>query len=238
MVDVTAKPEDTAARVTLASQTGFGQIRYTLDGRPPTARSTVYGEPIRVALPSTLRAASFVGARRVSPILDKHLDSASVRTRASQELNLCPGTLPLNLEGAATANGRRPVFLIQIMNPCWVWPDANMSDVSQIRLTLASAPFNLQLGAEIDKVVHRPASSPNGEFQVRLDNCDTGELVAVLPLRPGRTELELAADIKPTTGVHALCFAYAGGERLDPIWGIDKVELFPRGHAAQAPGHV
>ncbi|MGB5851841.1 MAG: family 20 glycosylhydrolase, partial [Rhodanobacter sp.] len=47
------------ATVTLASQTGFGAIRYTLDGSAPTPASPRYEAPFTVTLPVTVRAASF-----------------------------------------------------------------------------------------------------------------------------------------------------------------------------------
>ncbi|MGH7023208.1 MAG: beta-N-acetylhexosaminidase [Caulobacteraceae bacterium] len=219
------------ARVVLSNQTNQGQVRFTLDGTPPGATARVYGGPIETALPARLRAAAFEGGQRISPELDERLDAASLRTRVSQQLTLCPGTLPLNLEGQPTADGRRPVFLIQIMNPCWTWPAADLSGVSRARLTLAATPNNLQLGPQTAQVVHRPTASPNGEFQVRLDNCDTGRLLAIVPLPAPAAEVTLEADLPATAGTHGLCFIYAGGARVDPIWGLEKVELI------EGPGH-
>jgi hexosaminidase len=133
------------------------------------------------------------------------------------------------MEGQPTADGRRPVFLIQIMNPCWVWPSLDAAGVHHVRMTLAAAPFNLQLGAQLSQVVHRPSSSATGEIQVRLDNCDTGELLAALPLPAARPEVTLEADLPARSGTHSICFVYAGGARLDPIWGVEKVELIRSG---------
>jgi hexosaminidase len=227
-IDLKATPDGMgAATVTLANQTGFGQVRYSLDDQRPTAASDPYTAPLRVTLPARLRAATFVGPRQISPVLEKMLDKASVRTRVSQQLTLCPGTLPLVLEGQAGEGGTRPAFLVQIMNPCWIWPDADLADIAAVKLDVVAAPFNLQLGADLAKVVHRPASTPPGEIQVRLDDCDTGELLAAAPLAEGRTRLEATVTLPPRQGVHALCFAYAGA-RNDPIWGLRQVELVPR----------
>jgi hypothetical protein len=118
------------------------------------------------------------------------------------------------------------------MNPCWIWPDVNLSDVRAVRLTVVAAPFNFQLGADIDKVTHRPASAPGGEFQVWLDNCDTGELLIAAPLEPGTIRRGLTIELPPRQGVHALCFAYAAGSRVDPIWGVYQVELIPHAGAS------
>jgi hexosaminidase len=187
----------------------------------------MYSGPLRLTLPARLQAATFVGPRRISPVLDERLDAISVRTRVSQQLTLCPGGLPLILEGQTAEGGTRPAFLVQIMNPCWIWPDADLSDTAAVKLDIVAAPFNLQLGADLDKIVHRTANSPGGEIQVRLDNCDTGELLGAAPLPEGRTGLKATVSLPARKGVHALCFAYAGA-RVDPIWGLSQVELVPR----------
>ncbi|HEY2480694.1 MAG TPA: hypothetical protein VGI30_00680, partial [Caulobacteraceae bacterium] len=88
-----------------------------------------------------------------------------------------------------------------------------------------------QLGAELDKVAHRPAQSPGGEFQVRLDNCDSGELLATAPLPVGAARLTQTVRLRAVSGVHALCFVPATGPRADPIWGLYKVRLVTRAAA-------
>jgi hexosaminidase len=231
-VEAKTNPEGAAgARVTLANQAGYGQIRYSLNDQPLDGTAKAYAEPLRLTLPVRLQAASFVGARRISPILDETLDAAGVRTRYSQQLTLCPGTLPLILESPPERSGPRPAFLVQIMNSCWIWPDADLSDVAAVRLDVAPAPFNLQLGAELDKVVHRPTQAPSGEFQVRLDNCDNGQLLGAAPLTADSARQTLTVPLPQTSGVHALCFVHAAGPRLDPIWGLYEVRLQTRAAA-------
>jgi hexosaminidase len=117
-------------------------------------------------------------------------------------------------------------MLIQVMNSCWIWPDAQLSNVGGVRITVGALPFNLQLGSELAHIVHRPSSTPGMELQVRLDSCD-GELLAALPLGPAKPGLaSLSAALPPRLGTHALCFAVAG-DKLDPIWAIDEVQLVP-----------
>ena len=231
-VEAKTSPEgDNGASIALTNQAGFGQIRYSLDGQPLDSTAKLYAGPLRVTLPIRLQAAAYVGARRVSPVLDENLDAAGVRTRFSRQLTLCPGTLPLVLEGPLEPSGSQPAFLIQIMNSCWIWPDVDLSQVGAVRLDVVPAPFNLQLGAELEKVVHRPAQAPEGEFQVRLDNCDSGELLGVAPLGAGATRLTLTVPLPQVSGVHALCFVHAAGLKLDPIWGLYKVRLVTRAGA-------
>lgn len=228
-VDVEAAPAAGGkAQVVLSNQTNYGQVRYTLDGGSPTSASPAYSGPFDIALPARIRAAAFVGARMISPGLDERLNSITVHTRVSQQLTLCPGTLPLNLEGQPAASGRRPVFLIQIMNPCWIWPDVDLTGVERIRLTLAATPDNLQLGPQASQVIHRPSDSATGEIEVRLDNCDTGERLAAAPLPSPKAEVTVELELPARAGTHALCFVHADGGRPGPIWGLEKVELAPK----------
>lgn len=232
-VDLEATPAgDGKATVVLSNQTNYGQVRYTLDGGPVTAASAAYAAPLEIPLPARLRAAAFVSGRRISPELDELIDAALLRTRVSQQLTLCPGTLPLNLEGEPTAQGRRPVFLIQIMNPCWIWPDVDLASVGRVRLTLAATPDNLQLGPQASQVVHRPSDSPTGDFEVRMDNCDTGERLAAVSLPAPAPETFLELDLPARAGTHALCFVHADGGRPGPIWGLETVELIPAARGA------
>ena len=228
-VEAKTNPEGAVgARVTLANQAGYGQVRYSLNGRPLDNTANVYAEPLRLTLPVKLQAASFVGARRISPVLDETLDAASVRTRFSQQLTLCPGTLPLIIEGPPDRGGSQPAFLVQIMNSCWIWPDADLSDVAAVRLDVVPAPFNLQLGAELDKVVHRPTQAPSGEFQVRLDDCDNGQLLGGAQLAASVARQTVTVTLPQVSGVHALCVVHAAGPRLDPIWGLYEIRLVTR----------
>ena len=226
-VDLEAAPGAAGrAKVVLSNQTNYGQVRYTLDGGPPTAASPAYAAPLDIALPARLRAVIFVSGRRISPELDSRLDAASIRARVSQQLTLCPGNLPLNLEGQPAAGGR-PVFLIQIMNACWIWPDVDTSSLTRVRLTLAATPDNLQLGPQASQVIRRPTDSPTGEIEVRLDNCDSGERLAAVPLPGPQAEVTLDIDLPPRPGTHALCFVHADGGRPGPIWGLERVGLNP-----------
>ena len=149
--------------------------------------------------------------------------------RASQQLTLCPAGLPLNLEGQPTATGRRPVVLVNIMNPCTTWPGVDLAGVTGVKLTLAAMPYNFQLGPDEAHVVHRPSDAPGGQIEVRLDDCDKGERLAVLPLPAPQAEIHLQAATPARTGSHSLCFVYANGEKLDPLWAVETVELIRSG---------
>ncbi|MHB8528942.1 MAG: family 20 glycosylhydrolase [Caulobacteraceae bacterium] len=239
MVKLDASPDPATGGVDLAlsNQLGVGQIRYTLDGSAPEANSSLYERPIAAPLPVRVRAADFMAGRPVSPFLDRNLGQAQVLRRTSQELSLCTSKLALNLEERARASGLGPLYLIDIMNPCWIYRNAELTGVDAILVSLAQIPFNFQLGADMAKIVLRPPSTPGGELEIRMDSC-AGELVASFPLE--RVGLSggaaiLTAAIPPHSGRHDLCAsftAHGGG----PLMALDWLQLSPYRLASAGAG--
>jgi hexosaminidase len=149
------------------------------------------------------------------------------RRRRSQELRTCSDKLVLNLEDDAPVHGERAVFLVDIMDPCWIFENANLSGITSIVATVGQFPFNFQIGKDRDAIRLRPPRSPEGELEIRIDGC-TGELLAALPLAPaagqtGVTRLP-AATVAEHSGEHDLCLAFTG-RGIDPMWAIESIEL-------------
>ena len=147
--------------------------------------------------------------------------------RRSQELATCADKLVLNLEDDAPLAGTRAVFLVDIMQPCWIYERADLSQVTQIAASVGQFPFNFQIGADRDAIRLRPPATAEGELEIRLDDCD-GELIASMPLAPAVasdtvTRLPPAA-IQPRDGAHDLCLTFTG-RGIDPMWAIDSIEL-------------
>jgi hexosaminidase len=147
--------------------------------------------------------------------------------RRSQELATCADKLVLNLEDDAPLAGTRAVFLVDIMQPCWIYERADLAQVTQIAASVGQFPFNFQIGADRDAIRLRPPATAEGELEIRLDDCD-GELIASMPLAPAVasdtvTRLPPAA-IQPRDGTHDLCLTFTGGG-IDPMWAIDSIEL-------------
>jgi hexosaminidase len=225
--DVQFDAAQNRVRVALATEIGQGDIRYTTDGQAPTARSPRYDRPLTLSLPVALKAQAFDDGRAISPLVERRFDAWSVRRRASQDLRLCSNAVALNLEAAAPASGPRPVFLVDIMNPCWILPAADLRGVDRLEVSVGRVPFNFQLGKDIESIRLRPPATLAGELEVRKDSCD-GPIVAILPLasaaaRRGLTTL--SGDIKGG-GPHDLCFAFTA-RRLDPMWVINWIQLVP-----------
>ena len=147
----------------------------------------------------------------------------------SQDLKTCSGKLVLNLEDDAPIAGPRAVFLIDILNPCWIFPAVELTATSTLTAAVGQVPFNFQIGKDIDQIKLNPPRTAAGELEVRLDACE-GEPVAVLPLAVAvDNDAVTVLPQAPLTGVHGqheLCLRFT--ERtLDPMWAIDWVEITP-----------
>jgi hexosaminidase len=208
----------------LASQ--HGQIRYTTDGAAPGAASSRYQSPVTVTAPVRLRAATFIGGREVSPELDRRIDPAGPEQRLSQELTLCTNKVSLNLAGQ---NPAQPgPYLVDIMNPCWIWTGADLSRFGELRVAVTRLPFNFQIGADAAKIALRPPATPAGELEVRADGC-AGAPIARLSLAPALQSngvTVLSGRLPPLAGPHDLCLGFTA-RKLDPMWVLAWAELAP-----------
>jgi len=149
------------------------------------------------------------------------------RSLKSQQLQLCSDRLTLSLEDDAPVRGDRAVFLIDIMNPCWLWPAADLEHGATLTARVGQVPFNFQIGKDVEKIVLRPPATADGELEVRLDGCD-GERIASLPLGPAVTDPAVttlpAVALAPRPGRHDLCFTFTS-RAIDPMWAIDSLAL-------------
>jgi hexosaminidase len=150
--------------------------------------------------------------------------------RSSHELSSCSENLLLSIEDDAPLRGERAIFLVDLMNPCWIYKDADLSAVAAIAASIGQVPFNFQIGDDVNKIPLRKPHSPAGELEVRVDGCD-GERVAMLPLAPAVTNYAVTrlppAPITARGGKHDLCFMFTQAG-VDPMWVIDAVELVGR----------
>jgi hexosaminidase len=147
--------------------------------------------------------------------------------RSSHELRSCTNEIVLSLEDDAPPSGERAAFLVDIMNPCWIYPAADLSHVTGIDASVGQLPFEFQLGADVHIPKLNPPQTPAGELEVTIDGCD-GERIAVLPLQPAVannavTELP-AAKLAHRDGTHDLCMKFTQRSH-DPMWVLDWVRL-------------
>jgi hexosaminidase len=229
-VQLTASDGESAGvAVELSNQSGIGQIRYTIDGSSVAADSAQYAKALILPAETELRAATFLDDRQMSREV-RTIAGRTARHRSSQELKLCTENLALSLEDDAPIAGGRSVFLIDVMNPCWIWKDADLSSVTHLKVAVGQVPFNFQIGADRDKIRLAESASTAGELQVRAGACE-GDLVATLPLQDatrsnGVSVLQTELSWSPAAPTD-LCLRFTG-EELDPMWAIDWIELSPR----------
>jgi hexosaminidase len=147
--------------------------------------------------------------------------------RTSHELAPCSEKILLSLEDDAPLQGERAVFLVDIMNPCWLYRDADLSQVTAIAASVGQVPFNFQIGDDVKMIPLRKPQTRAGELEVRMDGCE-GEKIATLPLAPATKSYAVtqlpAAAIAKRSGPHDLCFTFTQAT-VDPFWVLDAVQL-------------
>ncbi|MBM0107273.1 family 20 glycosylhydrolase [Steroidobacter sp. S1-65] len=147
--------------------------------------------------------------------------------RSSHELALCSDKIRLSLEDDAPVTGDRAVFLVDILDPCWVFKDADLSKVQSLVAAVGQVPFNFQIGDAVKQIPLPPPATAAGELEVRIGDCK-GERIAVLPLAPAVGNHAVTtlppAQITPREGKHDLCFTFTR-KSIDPTWVIDSIAL-------------
>ena len=134
------------------------------------------------------------------------------RSRSGNELEPCRADAePMRVAGTRSAQGERPVYKIDIGNPCWRWPQAPVDAATAVVLDIDRIAW--QFGDEASHAVVRPKRSAAGEFDIHLDTCD-GPLLASTPLAAAQARGELVAAIaQPAAGAHDVCVTATGDPR-------------------------
>jgi hexosaminidase len=142
-------------------------------------------------------------------------------------LTSCSKEILLGLEDDAPLSGERATFLVDIMNPCWIFPAADLSRITGAQAAVGQLPFEFQLGADVHLPHFDRPQSPSGELEIRLDRC-AGERIASMSLQPavGNNAVTVlpGASFAHHDGQHDLCFKFAQGSP-DPFWVLDWVQL-------------
>lgn len=223
-VHAQGRPAPRGASVTLTGAEDIGQIRYTTDGSSPTAASPLYQAPLTVPIGTVVRAQAFQGAAPLAPATSFTADARAIRTRTSQELKSCSNDLVLNLEDDGPVRGERARYLVNIMNPCWIYQGADLTGVEQIEVAVGQLPFNFQIGRDVEKIKFRPPATPAGELEVRQGSCQ-GAVVATLPLGPAAASNGVTVLRGPIKGgAGDLCFTFTQ-KTVEPMWVVGRITL-------------
>jgi hexosaminidase len=213
--------------VSLSNQADFGRIRFTTDGSAVNSESQIYTGPITLPLPSVVQAGTFYNGDLATPAIDETLNALTVRRRNSRELQLCSENPAIQIEDDAPLHGNHAVFLVNYMNPCWIYKGADLNGVVDIEVAVGQLPFNFAFADNAKPVLRKP-STPFGELEVFNSSCK-GKPIASVSLEPAIhndavTRLRIALPVM--IGVHDLCFTFAR-PTLDPMWVVDWVQLLP-----------
>jgi hexosaminidase len=180
-------------------------------------------------LTSQFRRYQALGVRNAPPLSPTNADTQQHRT--SHQLKLCSDKLVLSLEDDGPVDGSRAVFLIDIMNPCWIDPAVDLTTGATLQAAVGQLPFNFQIGDDVKKIELLPPATPEGELVVFAGGCE-GPRIASLPLAPaaaqqGVTVLPLIALEPRAGGPQDLCFRFTQRE-VDPMWAIQWIEIRER----------
>ena len=205
----------------------IGQVRYTTDGGEPRPVSPAYKAPLALKPGVELKARTFLDHYPLGRTRAWAVTPETALTRRSHQLARCTENLLLNLEDdGANATGERGTFMLDILNPCWIWKSVDLTNGARLIVTVGQLPFNFQLGNKLDPLPVRPASRPEGELEVRF-GCK-GPRLATVPLTEAarnRALTELQVDV-PGRGVGDLCFTFAS-RAIEPMWALYSVRMAP-----------
>ncbi|MHA6720735.1 beta-N-acetylhexosaminidase [Sphingomonas sp. RS6] len=221
-------------QVALASQTGFGTIRYTLDGKAPTATSRAYTAPLTVKPGTTILAAAFdaAGAPVAAP---RRFDSsaAALLTRTSATMAPCPVGSPLMLRVPLNPDATTgPAFSVNIFNTCSIYPQAPMDLATGFTVDVARLPRNWALAHDYGAVQRTYSVTPYGELVVTArcqskDKATPPVAIAAFPLPDPATapqQFRFTGTLPKLAGDEDLCFQFTS-PISDPFYAVDRVVL-------------
>lgn len=215
-------------RLALSTGLGVGEIRYSLDGRAPTASSPTYAAALDLPSGATVKARAFLDGQALGRERSWTIEPALLRTRVSGQLKLCTDKVPLTMiDDAPRDLAKRAMMFVDILNPCWIWEGADLSKGAVISVRASQIPFNFQVGKDRDQIPLRPPATPGGELEVRA-GC-AGERLAAIPLgdaakNPGLSTI--AGHLPARSGKVDLCLSFTA-KSVDPFWAIERVTLTP-----------
>lgn len=237
-LDANAALKNGKALVTLSNQAGYGEIRYTTDGRTPDGHAALYREPLAVASPATIKAVTYASdGNELAAVRTRVIDRAHLLTRAGMELSNCKGSdFRLHLQPMPDATSMTPVYAVNVFDTCQQYPSAPLDGIGAIHVEVARLVRNYALAHDIKLVVSRPHSTPYGEFVVHQDHCD-GPVLATAPLpNPAISGQRFALDAKlpAQRGEHTLCLVFTAPTD-GPLYAIDSFSLVPADGARSRP---
>lgn len=222
-----------AGRQTLAldTQAGAGTIRYTLDGRAPTAASRPYAAPLALPAGTVVTAAAFAADGRALAAPRRYEASRAAWLRAgASDLAACPkGALGLRVPLVSGQAGDAPAFNVNIFDTCTQWLAAPLGEAKGVTIDVARLPRHYGLAHEESALRAHYAVTAHGELVVKAGGCD-GRVLGTFPLpdpatTPNRFRVE--APVTGAGGDADLCFQFTS-PLADPFYAVEAVTLRDR----------
>ena len=224
-----AAVRDGGGAVMLVSQAASGAIRYTLDGSEPDLRAKLYTTPLTLNLGTSIKATAFDNdGLPLAAVRSYEFSADALLTRSSNQLEACPGDnlrlrLPLTPDSPAT----EPVYDVDLLQSCYVYPKAPLDGVTTLRFDIARLARNFGLANHKNQLKSHPARTRFGELVVYQDRCASGSELARAALPdPAASEARqrLEPAIAPAVGEHDLCVVFTAPVS-GPLYAIDAVRL-------------
>ena len=215
--------------VQLGNQTAFGTIRYTLDGSEPNLRAKPYTAPLTLSLGAVIKAAVFSdNGLPLAAARTYEFSADTLLTRSSNQLEPCPGdNLRLRLPLTPNSPAIAPVYDVDLLHSCYIYPNALLSGVTTLRFAIARLARNFALANHKDQVKSYAARTRFGELVVYQDRCETGpEMARVMLPDPATSEARRSVEIAilATPGEHDLCLVFTAPTN-GPLYAIDEMKL-------------
>src|SRR5438876_953130 len=153
------RTEERAAYMTWPRAAALAEVGWSPPGRLDWSDFTL-------RLPAEFRRLKSLGVHYSDDVFAPPRSVGPHDRHMSQDLKTCTGKLVLSLEDDAPIEGARAVFLIDIMNPCWMLPAAELSPTSRLTVAVGQVPFNFQIGKDIEAIKLDPPRTADGELIV------------------------------------------------------------------------
>jgi hexosaminidase len=224
------------AVVALATQAPYGTIRYTLDGREPTAKSPVYKGPLTLKPGATIRAAAFDKAGNATAAA-RAFDTSrpALLTRTTSDMAACPGgslylRVPLTPDQATTA----PVYNVDLFNTCTAYPAAPLDLAQGLTVHVARLARHWGLAHDTGKRRDPYPATMHGELVVTARCTAAAADKTIKPIVIGSfalpdpatapTQFTFSGTIPEMQGDEDLCFQFTSPASA-PFYTVEKVVL-------------
>jgi len=234
------------ATLSMATQTGYGTIRYTTDGSEPTRRSRAYRATIGIPVGTTVRAAAFApDGRAASAARTFDATRAGLLRRNSADMIACPrGALGLRVPLNSEQEENAPAYNINLFDTCTAYPGVRLDQVGGLAVEVARLPrnyglaneagalrrhFNVTAHGELVVTAGCPVRPSQAQPQVPPEQARPPVVATFVLPDPAATpnRFTLSAPMPDMQGERDLCFQFTS-PLSEPFYTVGSVQLTER----------